>query len=1115
MSATNISIRLGVEGKAEIKRAFEEVGQSGQAAFSSVEKALAQTGAATDREVARLKRLAEAARLAGEADASQKRFNTVLGLDRPIPKSARESAAVFEEAAREAESFQARANALRAAIDPLGAAQARLNGELAEYATLAKRGAITSTEHAAAQVLAKQRFDQTSQAIKGVGGATGLTRNQLLTLQYTFNDVIASLSTGASPMTILMQQGGQVTQAFGGLRGTIAAFGSSLGVVGGIAIGVAAAVVGLTAAWVANDISTRAVTTALQGAGRASGATADELERVAHSSAEAGKVSVRSAREMEVAFLRTGKIGAEEMARAIGLARNFAVTMGVETKAGAEQLASTLADPVRGADELNARLAFLDDRTRQYIRTLVDQNNRTEAQRVLLNALVPALADAEEATNALGRAWNFVARQASNAFDAIGGAVDRIVDGRSPSEELDLLKWQRDRLRENVRGDFVPLMLPVVEQRIAEIEAQLAEQQRRAEQLAAEARANELSVRAGKTARDIIPGARELERLQREQAILRAALDDPLTRSKLANIGEVEAAYARVTAELARFRPAVDAATQAVATQNSATEISIRATLALASAYLESAEAAERAEARKTGLIEQAREGIDAEARARQALRERIAEQAAQASKQVADLTAEASAQKLVNNAVAAGTLASAKAQQAMQVEQALRPLLIAQALAEGEARETLTRIIDRMREAYGRLFVEQERAQILSANEDRQREIELLTRQVALINASVSARGDALAVLRAEQELRRRGVDLASEEARAYIESARQIEALNRTLNGQEQLRDQRDEIRLLERQVALVGASVAKRSEELATMRAIQQLRQRGIDAASPEGQAAVGNARRIAELTRELAGRQALEDQKDEITLLQTQIGLIGQSASERSVIIAQLRTEQGLRQRGIDLASDEGRAIVENAGKIERLTQELQRQDAAYRAIEQAVGSALDRFADVLAQGKLDWDSWADAGREALQDLNHEMIKLALLNPLKNLLFGSNLPTFSQGSGLLGSIFSRLFHDGGLVGAGGAGRMVPLGIIASAPRFHDGAYLKPDEVPAILQRGERVLNRKDARAYERGDPRERGAVVNVTIQTPNPTAFDASRTQIAAGLARAVQAGMRGL
>jgi hypothetical protein len=165
--------------------------------------------------------------------------------------------------------------------------------------------------------------------------------------------------------------------------------------------------------------------------------------------------------------------------------------------------------------------------------------------------------------------------------------------------------------------------------------------------------------------------------------------------------------------------------------------------------------------------------------------------------------------------------------------------------------------------------------------------------------------------------------------------------------------------------------------------------------------------------------------------------------------------------------------------------------------------------------VLAQSKLDWKSWADAGRLARQDLNREMIKLALLNPLKNLLFGSNLPTFGQGSGILGSIFSRLFHEGALVGEGGVGRTVPVHVFAGAPRFHDGAYLKPDEVPAILQRGERVLNRKEARAYERGDPRSSGAVVNVTIQTPNPTAFDASRTQIAAGLARAVRSGMRGM
>lgn len=844
MSATSVSIRLGVEGKAEIKRAFAEVGQAGEAAFGSVEKAMDRSGAAGDREVARLKRLAEAARLAGEAEASQRRFNAVLNVDRPLPRSARESAGVFEEAAREAESFAVRANALRAAIDPLGAAQARLNQELAEYAALAGRGSITAAEHAAAQGLARQRYDQTAQAIRGVGGASRLTRNQLLTLQYTFNDVVASLSTGMSPMTILLQQGGQVTQAFGGLRGTLAAFGSSLGVVGGAVAGVAVAAAGLTAAWVANDASTRAVTVALGGLGRASGATAAQLEQVAQASAEAGGISVNSAREMEVALLRAGRIGAGEIGRAIAITRDFAVTLGVDAKAGAEQLAAALADPVRGAEQLNTRLGFLDDRTRQYIRTLSDQNERTEAQRVLLDALVPALADAEEATNAFGRAWAYVARQASNAFDAIGKAADRAINGRSPQEELDLLRWQRQQLLENAQGGDMPLMLPQVEERIRLLLNLLDGQQRKAQLVAQDIAANELSIRAGDIARDIAPGFRELERLKAQQAALKSALDDPMARGKLADLSLVEDAYRRITQRIENYRPPVEAATKA--------------------------------------------------------------------------------------------------------------------------------------EEAHAK-----------------------------------AARGTASALDR---------------KAAASAEAARRLR------------------------------------------------------------------------------------EGQTNEIELLTRRIGLQGADTAQRDQFLAGLRTEQDLRRRGIDLAGEEGRAIIENAGRIERLTQQLQAQDAAYRAIESAVGSALDRFADVLAQGKLDWKSWADAGRAALQDLSREMIKLALLNPLKNLLFGSNLPNLNQGLG----IFSRLFHDGGLVGAGGVGRMVPASVFLGAPRFHDGAFHKPDEVPAILQRGERVLNRKEARTYERGPSgRGQGAVVNVTIQTPNPSAFEASRDQIAAGLARAVQSGMRGL
>jgi hypothetical protein len=121
----------------------------------------------------------------------------------------------------------------------------------------------------------------------------------------------------------------------------------------------------------------------------------------------------------------------------------------------------------------------------------------------------------------------------------------------------------------------------------------------------------------------------------------------------------------------------------------------------LADAWLKGAAAAQQAEVRRKALTEAVQNGVDVETRARELLREQIAEQAAQSAKSATDLTAEAAAQRRLNDAVAAGTISTEQAQRLMQVEQALRPLIIAQSLAEGDAKTTLARVIDALRGAY------------------------------------------------------------------------------------------------------------------------------------------------------------------------------------------------------------------------------------------------------------------------------------------------------------------------------------------------------------------------------------------------------------------------------
>ena len=163
---------------------------------------------------------------------------------------------------------------------------------------------------------------------------------------------------------------------------------------------------------------------------------------------------------------------------------------------------------------------------------------------------------------------------------------------------------------------------------------------------------------------------------------------------------------------------------------------------------------------------------------------------------------------------------------------------------------------------------------------------------------------------------------------------------------------------------------------------------------------------------------------------------------------------------------------------------------------------AFTSAENAVADFVKTGKLDF-------RDLVTSMIADLAKLAarrfILGPIANALSGA--------LGGAGGIFANILHAGGMVGSPGPGRMVPALAFANAPRMHAGGWagIKPDEVPAILQRGERVLSRREAAGYgQAGTP-----AVNVTIMARDAESFRQSRTQVAADIARAVSLGRRGM
>jgi phage-related minor tail protein len=183
--------------------------------------------------------------------------------------------------------------------------------------------------------------------------------------------------------------------------------------------------------------------------------------------------------------------------------------------------------------------------------------------------------------------------------------------------------------------------------------------------------------------------------------------------------------------------------------------------------------------------------------------------------------------------------------------------------------------------------------------------------------------------------------------------------------------------------------------------------------------------------------------------------------------------------------------------------------------AARAAEEVTARAFrgmeDALVDFVSTGKIEFASLADA---IIADLARIAIRQAIIGPLASALGG----LFGGGTSSLfggGTIAAAVAHAGGEIGRDlFPHRSVSAALFREAPRLHLGGFIGPNEVPAILERGERVLSRREAAEFDR---RQRGdtqpVIVNFNLTTPDAASFRQSAGQTMALLARAVEQGSR--
>ena len=237
-----------------------------------------------------------------------------------------------------------------------------------------------------------------------------------------FTDIFVSLQGGQNPLTVLLQQGGQLKDMFGGVGLAARALGGYvLGLVNPFTVAAAAAAT-LGLAYYQGSKEADAYAKSIIMSGNAVGTSVDALAEMAQ--VLDGKGFTQGAAAEALAKLAgTGKVAEGQLTRvaeaALKLERDAGIPIDQTVKAF-EELGKS---PVEASKRLNEAHHYLTAEIYQQIKALQDQGKEADAARVAQDAYADAMvANADKLQDRLGiieRAWRSIKSVAKEAWDAM------------------------------------------------------------------------------------------------------------------------------------------------------------------------------------------------------------------------------------------------------------------------------------------------------------------------------------------------------------------------------------------------------------------------------------------------------------------------------------------------------------------------------------------------------------------------------------------------------------------------------------------------------------------------------------------------------------------------
>ncbi len=1029
--------------------------------------------------------------------------------------------------AQAAKEMDAAADRLRGDLDPLRVTQDRLNQELAEADKLYKSGRISATELAQATQLLRGRADQAAKSLgttgidsRGRPSLFGLKPYELQNLSYQINDVFTQLASGTSLTQTLAQQGGQLLQLFPRLGAAIAT-GLTSGPVLLLVAAFASLALGIRE--VMNDAER------LRNFDGMLRSSADAATYQAQALADASEAIERYGLSADdaVAAVRTFVREGVNPARIVEFAaasQNLADVLGIEVTDAAKQVADAFTGGFEAIDKLDEATNFLTAAQREEIRTLFDAGRAQDARTRALEIFTGKMDDAAtkmrgswtDATRSLGNAWdsfiNLIANSApvtgmASALDTLGRSVASVLNRLSGTQTVADITFEIERayrrigeLNESISttGDpfgFKQQQINEYVERIKGLNADLEKLQKRATATAGTDTMAADTERQKKVDEDIrrsdaekLASAKELSHEKRLQLAYETALRDAqdkgaseaaaLASAENARLIEKRKIEKEITQEREKQRraeeqiiksftrkvPGIEATGNANATNPNSSATGLGQFIESTWLKLFRENFPDRAAnmSRETILAlrtdaEISKQMIDIYARDNAALLKKAGESVTEANLYLVHFLGPQGALKVIK--AAADTSVSALLnQQAVNANKSV----LGGGKSAGDVRAWAARKVGETTASEGAV-----EARLVELERDR---LKLQTQFNESVDDELDKRRLAIDSLKSQQGLI--GEALIAEERKQAIADA--------VLKRQQEI----DKINVRQR---LAGQQEIEFSD--AQRRAVEETTGAYFDLA---------RAKDVAAAKRESVERP-VNDLAAQRRSIQEQVAFY--QLSGQGALASELEPQLTLINKRLDEAIEKAvafwRAVQEGAHggaaafgltneQIEVMIQTTQRSSAAANdmrtrfmaagdQINQSIAgqatNALKGFAQAVANGANVVSSLGDAFLAFAADFLIQIAEMIIMQQIFNAVSAaSGNPSGGGGfGGGFSAFLAGLFHEGGVVGKGGTQRPASPSWFANAQRFHEGGLpgLRPNEVAAVLEKGEEVLTRDDPR------------------------------------------------